>query len=183
MKDREKGSREAVLVGFMGAGKSSVGKILADRLNAEFIDVDETIERSAGRSVQEIFASLGEEEFREMERAAIRDVVSVPGRVVAAGGGAFLDEGNRLALSAYGPVFFLDVSCESVLERLSGDRSRPLLPGDEKRLRDLMEKRRPAYLLADFTVSADCRPASEVADGILDLLDRHPRPRREGESG
>lgn len=183
MRRREKGYREAVLVGFMGAGKSSVGKILADRLRSEFVDVDEMIERAAGRSVQEIFASLGEEAFREMEKAAVRDVVSVPGRVVAAGGGAFLDEGNRLALSAYGPVFFLDVSCESVLERLTADRSRPLMPGDEKRLRDLMEKRRPAYLLADFTVPADGRSASEVADGILDLLARHPRPRREREGG
>jgi shikimate kinase len=183
MRRWEKGPREAVLVGFMGAGKSSVGKILANRLCAEFVDVDEIIERAAGRSVQEIFASLGEDAFREMEKAAIRDVVSVSGRVVAAGGGAFLDEGNRMALSAYGPVFFLDVSCESVLERLSGDRSRPLLPGEEKRLRDLMGKRRPVYLLAGFTVPTDRRSASEVADGILDLLARHPRPQREGGSG
>ncbi|MBI5577200.1 MAG: shikimate kinase [Deltaproteobacteria bacterium] len=166
----EKGPREAVLVGFMGAGKTTVGKMLAKRLDAEFVDVDDLIEKAEGRSIREIFASPGEGAFRKMEKAAIRNVVSVPGRVIAAGGGAFLDEGNRLMLSAYGPVFFLDVSCESVLARLSGDRSRPLLPGEEKGLRELLEARRPFYLLADFTVPTGSRPAREVAEDILALL-------------
>lgn len=183
MSGRDKGFRGAVLVGFMGAGKSTVGKILADRLGAEFVDVDERIEKAAGSSIREIFASLGESAFRGMEKEAIRDAVSVSGRVVAAGGGAFLDEGNRRALAAYGPVFFLDVSCESVLERLSGDRSRPLLPGEANKMRDLMEKRRPAYRLADFTVATDRRTAPEIAEGILDLMARRPRARREGGNG
>ncbi|MBM2828468.1 MAG: shikimate kinase [Actinobacteria bacterium] len=183
MRRPEKGSREAVLIGFMGAGKSSVGKILATRLGAEFVDVDETIEKNAGRSIREVFVSFGEGEFREMEKAAVRDAVSVPGRVVAAGGGAYLDEGNRRALSAYGPVFFLDVSCESVLERLTGDRSRPLLPGEGEKMRDMIEKRRPAYRLADFTVATDGRSVSDVAEGIIDLLVHSDRPPRKAENG
>lgn len=175
--------RQAVLVGFMGAGKSSVGKVLAQRLGAEFVDVDERIESAAGRRIGEIFASCGEEAFREMEKAAIRDAVSAPGRVVAAGGGAFVDEANRRALKAYAPVFFLEVSVESVMERLSGDRSRPLFPGGREagKLRELMERRRPSYREADFTVPTDNRSVPDIADGILALLAGKPGARREGE--
>ena len=174
---------QAVLVGFMGAGKSSVGKILAERLAAEFFDVDERIEETAGKGIGEIFASYGEESFREMERAAVRDAVSVPGRVVAAGGGAFVDEANRRALKAYAPVIFLEVSVESVLERLSGDLSRPLFAGGEKAgtLRELMEKRRSSYEQADFRVPTDHRTVREIVDRILSLLTRNAGPRGEGE--
>ncbi len=183
MRPGGKSRRQAVLVGFMGAGKSSVGKIVAVRLAAEFVDVDERIEEAAGKSIGEIFASCGEETFREMERAAVRDAVSAPGRVVAAGGGAFVDESNRRALKAYAPVFFLEVSVESVLERLSGDLSRPLFPGamEAGRLRELMEKRRPAYEEADYRVSTDRRTVREIADRILSLLSRRAGPRGEGE--
>ncbi|MGE5700635.1 MAG: shikimate kinase [Deltaproteobacteria bacterium] len=171
-----------MLVGFMGAGKSSVGKVLAQRLGAEFVDVDERIESAAGRRIGEIFASCGEGAFREMEKAAIRDAVSAPGRVVAAGGGAFVDEANRRALKAYAPVFFLEVSVESVMERLSGDRSRPLFPAGREagKLRELMERRRPSYLEADFTVQTDNRSIPDIADGILALMARKPGARREG---
>jgi shikimate kinase len=166
----------------MGAGKSSVGKVLAQRLGAEFVDVDERIEETAGRRIGEIFVSRGEAAFREMEREAILDAVSAPGRVVAAGGGAFVDEANRRALKAYAPVFFLEVSVESVLERLSGDRSRPLFPGGKEavKLRELMERRRPSYQEADFTVSTDNRSVPEIAEHILSLLARRSAPRREG---
>jgi shikimate kinase len=177
--------RGVVLVGFMGAGKSSVGKVLAERLEAEFVDVDDRVERSAGRSIGEIFATEGEKAFRGMEKAAIREALSVSRRVVAVGGGAFLDEENRRLLKAYAPVAFLDVSWDSVIARLSGDRSRPLFPGgkEEGKLRDLMERRRPAYQEADFTVSTDNRPVSEVADAVSDLLARETCRGREGEGG
>jgi shikimate kinase len=169
----------------MGAGKSSVGKVLAERLGAEFVDVDERIEKAAGKSIGEIFASGGEGAFRGMERAAIRDAVSAPGRVVAAGGGAFVDEENRQALKAYAPVFFLDVSVESVLARLSGDRSRPLFPGEKATgaLREMMDRRRPAYREADFTLSTDDLAVREVADRIVALLARRPGPGRKGGRG
>jgi shikimate kinase len=167
----------------MGAGKSSVGKILAERIGAEFVDVDDRIEEASGKTIGEIFASRGEETFREMERAAIRDSVSAPGRVVAAGGGAFVDEANRRLLKAYAPVIFLDVSVESVVERLSGDRSRPLFAAekDAGTLREMMERRRPAYEEADFRVSTDGRSVPEVAARILVLLAHRPGPPRKGE--
>ena len=177
--------RGVVLVGFMGSGKTSVGKVLAERLDAEFVDVDDRVERLAGRSIGEIFASGGEKAFRGMEKAAIREALYVSGRVVAVGGGAFLDEENRRMLKAYGPVAFLDVSGDSVIARLSGDRSRPLFPGakEEDKLRDLMERRRPAYQEADFTVSTDDRSISEVADEVSGLLARKAGQVPEGEGG
>jgi shikimate kinase len=177
--------RGVVLVGFMGAGKSSVGRALGDRLAAEFVDVDDRVTASAGRSIAEIFATRGEAVFRKMEKAAIREAVSVRGRVVAVGGGAFLDEENRRLLKAYAPVAFLDVSWDTVAARLAGDRSRPLFPGgrEEGKLRDLMETRRPAYEEADFTVSTDNRPVSEIADEVSFLLARATGGGREGEGG
>lgn len=164
------GGGAAVFVGFMGAGKSSVGGEVARRLAAEFVDVDERIAEAAGRSVAEIFASVGEEAFRAMERAAIRDAVSRPGRVVAVGGGAFVDAGNRRLLKAYAPVCFLDVSVETVHGRLSGDRSRPLLPPDAKSTEELMARRAPSYAEADFRVSTEGRSVNEVADEVERIL-------------
>ena len=164
-------------MGFMGAGKSSVGRQLARRLGAEFIDVDDRIEADAGKTVEEIFSTEGEKTFRERERKAIRTIVSVPGRVIAAGGGAFLDGENRDRLKAYAPVIFLDVSPATALKRLAGDISRPLLSGEdrEKAVKELMERRRPAYLEADFRVSTENRPADRVADEVFRLLSREAK--------
>lgn len=166
--------RGAVLVGFMGAGKSSVGRALARKLGTEFIDVDDRIEAAAGRTIGDIFQREGEQAFREKEREAIRDAVSAPGRVIATGGGAFLDAANRRLLKAYAPVIFLEVSPSTALERLAGDTSRPLLQGEdrEKAVMELMEKRLPAYREADFRVSTENVPASRVAEHIFLLLGR-----------
>ncbi|UCD47046.1 MAG: shikimate kinase [Deltaproteobacteria bacterium] len=173
MRGRE-APRRAVLVGFMGAGKSSVGKELARRLGAEFVDVDDRIEAGAGRPIAEIFSLEGEQAFREREREAIRDAVAVPGRVIATGGGAFLDGDNRERLKAYAPVIFLDVSPATALERLAGDTSRPLLSGGDREnaVKELMERRRPAYREADFQVSTENRTADGVAEEVFLLLTR-----------
>lgn len=166
--------RGAVLVGFMGAGKSSVGKELARRLKGEFVDVDDRIEADAGKSVGEIFAAEGEGAFRKRERRAIRDAVSVPGRVIATGGGAFQDAANRRLLKAYAPVVFLDVSPATVVRRLARDASRPLLSGEdrEKTVTELLTRRRRTYLEADFRVSTEHRTPREVAAKVFALLCR-----------
>lgn len=163
-----------VLVGFMGAGKSSVGRLLARRLGAEFVDVDRRIEAAAGKRIEEIFSTEGEQAFREWERKAIREAVSVPGRVIATGGGAFLDGDNRNLLKAYAPVVFLDVSPATALDRLAGDTSRPLLSGEdrEKAVTELMERRLPAYQEADFRVSTENLPADRVAEKVFLLISR-----------
>lgn len=186
-----------VLVGFMGSGKTSVGREIARRIGAPFEDIDERIEGAVGMTVGEIFASRGEPAFRALEKRAIRDAVAVPGRVVATGGGAFVDEENRKVLKEYAAVAFLDVSRESVAARLSEDASRPLLPGGspglsdserDLRIDELMRLRRPAYEMADFTVPTDGRTVEEVADSVLALLraggrDRGPSRSVEGGTG
>ncbi len=161
-----------VLVGFMGSGKSSVGRELARRTGAEFVDVDARIERKAGREIRVLFAEEGEAAFRVREKAALVDVLSVKGRVVAAGGGAFLDEGNRRMMKAYAPVVFLEVKAETVLRRLERDAKRPLLQGADREsvVRDLLEKRTPEYRRADHTVPADDLTAKEIAGRIIELL-------------
>jgi shikimate kinase len=178
-------SRGAVLVGFMGAGKSSVGKALARRLRTEFLDVDERIMADMGKTVAEIFATEGEQAFRKRESMAIRDAVSVPGRVIATGGGSFLDDDNRKRLKAYGPVVFLDISPATALARLGRDTSRPLLPGvdREKAVTELMESRRPAYLQADFRVSTENRTPARVAEEVFLLLSRKVRGAQAGRTG
>ena len=184
MKSRET-SRGAVLVGFMGAGKSSVGKALARRLRAEFLDVDERIMAEMGKTVAEIFATEGERAFRKRESMAIRDAVSVPGRVIATGGGSFLDEDNRKRLKAYAPVVFLDISPATVLARLGRDASRPLLSAEdrEKAVKELMESRRPAYLQADFRVSTENQTPARVAEEVFLLLSRKVRGAQAGRTG
>ena len=178
-------SRGAVLVGFMGAGKSSVGKALARRLRTEFLDVDERIMADMGKTVAEIFATEGEQAFRKRESMAIRDAVSVPGRVIATGGGSFLDDDNRKRLKAYAPVVFLDISPATALARLGRDTSRPLLPGvdREKAVTELMESRRPAYLQADFRVSTENRTPARVAEEVFLLLSRNVRGAPAGRTG
>ena len=178
-------SRGAVLVGFMGAGKSSVGKALARRLRTEFLDVDERIMADMGKTVAEIFATEGEQAFRKRESMAIRDAVSVPGRVIATGGGSFLDDDNRKRLKAYAPVVFLDISPATALARLGRDTSRPLLPGvdREKAVTELMESRRPAYLQADFRVSTENRTPARVAEEVFLLLSRKVQGAQAGRTG
>jgi shikimate kinase len=171
---RRTGFPGVVLVGFMGSGKSSVGVELARRVGAEFVDVDAWIERASGREIRELFAVEGEDAFRLREKAALREILSVKGRVVATGGGAFMDEGNRALLKGYGPVVYLEAMPETILHRLSGDSDRPLLRGgDRERVaRDLLERRIPGYRKADFTVPTDDRTVPEVAGRIVELLSK-----------
>jgi len=166
-----------VLVGFMGSGKTSVGRELARKLGADFVDVDERIERAAGKPIRDIFSAEGEPAFREREKAALREALSVPGRVVATGGGAFLDEGNRALLSAYAPVVYLEARAETLLARLPGNSDRPLLRGDDRGrvVRDLLARRLPGYRKADHTVVTDGLTVEEVANRVVKWLTKTER--------
>jgi len=181
--------RGLVLVGFMGSGKTSIGREISGRLGAEFLDLDDRIERFAGMSVREIFATRGEPAFREMEREAIREAVSVAGRVIATGGGAFQTEENRRLLKGYAPVVFLDVTPGGVVSRLPEDRTRPLLPGNgtggEQEIVNMIKARRPAYEQADLTVKTDGSTVSMVADQVLERIGCGPvqDSGREGSEG
>lgn len=163
-----------VLVGFMGSGKSSVGQELARRFGAPFVDVDAWIESAAGCRIRELFAREGETAFREREKAALREVLSVKGCVIATGGGAFIDEENRVLLRSYAPVVYLDAAVDTLLGRLAADLGRPLLRGGDREevVRELLSRRAPVYRTADVTVPTDGRTVEEVAGQVADWIDR-----------
>jgi shikimate kinase/hydroxypyruvate isomerase len=157
-----------VLLGFMGTGKSAVGRILARRLGRPFVEMDAEIERRAGRGIPEIFASEGEAAFRAMERAWVREQADRPGRVIATGGGVVLDPANLEDLGRHGVLVCLTASFETLRTRLGGDRSRPLLEGGRAdRLAELLESRRPLYEAIRLRVDTTGRTPDEVADEVL----------------
>lgn len=160
--------KNIVLCGFMGCGKSTVGKLLAKRRGMDFVDMDSYIEVETGRTVSDIFAADGEAAFRALEHAACVTLGGKSDLVIATGGGAVLRADNVEALARGGTIVFLDVSEACVLERLKGDTTRPLLQRKDKEaaVHALMSERAPLYAeAADVSVNAD-GDADAVADAI-----------------
>jgi shikimate kinase len=160
-------SRAVFLVGFMGAGKTSVGSSLARRLGWSFEDLDDRIQSRAGRSVPEIFRDLGEAEFRRLEDAALRELLAELGagpRVVALGGGAFAQPENVALLGSAGVhMIFLDAPAAELFRRCEQEqRERPLLR-DAEQFRELYEQRRSSYLKASCRIDTACKSIDEVA--------------------
>lgn len=162
---------KVVMVGAPGAGKSKVGRIIAERLGVEFRDTDKDIAAVAGKRVSDIFVEDGEAAFREMERAAVRTAIAEHDGVLALGGGAVTDEGTR-ELLADCSVAFIDVTLAEAVRRIDLKGGRPLLMGNIRgKLKALMDARRPLYEeVATVTVHSDGRPAEEVAADILTAL-------------
>jgi len=158
--------QSVVLIGLMGAGKSTVGRLLAERLGVEFIDLDREIEQAEGRPIAAIFDAVGEAGFREIETIALRQLAGRSAAVVATGGGTPVDNDNRQRLAALGRVVWLDVSTAVAVRRTAGS-VRPLLSGDSpaERLEALRSERLPAYAWADLKVNADL-PAEAVVSEI-----------------
>ena len=162
-----------VLVGPMGAGKSSIGRRLADRLGLIFVDADTAIEQATGASVTLIFEMEGEAGFRARESAVLAELCAQRERVIATGGGAVLDPDNRHRLAASGFVVYLRTGIERQLERLERDRTRPLLkaPDRRARLETLATQRNPLYEdVADLIYDSDHASVTTAADGLLALL-------------
>jgi shikimate kinase len=157
------------LVGFMGSGKTTVGRALAALMGWRFVDLDQLIEAREGRSIREIFETHGEAEFRRIEHDAIVACREMIDTVVALGGGAFIAEANRALVGALGPSVWLDCPLDVCLDRLGSDHSRPLLRGREE-MRELLSHRRPFYQLADLTIQTGDRPAQEYAAEIAARL-------------
>ncbi|HEY0447420.1 MAG TPA: shikimate kinase [Allosphingosinicella sp.] len=164
--------RSIVLVGLMGVGKSTVGRRLAKRLALDFVDSDEEIERAAARSVSEIFASFGEASFRDGERRVIARLIDGPPKVIATGGGAFLNEDTRALILRRCIAVWLDADLEVLAERVSRRDQRPLLKGKEplEVLRDLAEVRRPVYAEAHLHVRSQPAPHERAVERILEAL-------------
>jgi len=157
-----------VLVGFMGAGKTTVGRALARRLGWDFVDLDESIEAEAGESVARLFEREGEAAFRARElRAALATARPGP-RVVAAGGGAWARRDTREALQAGARSVWLRAPLAALLARLPADGRRPLA-GNRETMRALLTEREPSYRLADAVVDADAPPA-DVVGRIVEAL-------------
>ncbi|HBN95223.1 MAG TPA: hypothetical protein DDZ66_02895 [Firmicutes bacterium] len=158
-----------VLTGFMGSGKTHVGKTLATAMSLDFVDLDDRIVQETGQSITEIFASRGEETFRSFERRIFLDQLLCPGSmVVATGGGTLLQEGILEAVHGAGAlVIYLDVSLEVALQRIGGDSNRPMLKGGVKETRKLFERRQPLYeAVADLKVCGHGEVA-QIVDTIM----------------
>jgi shikimate kinase len=164
--------RSVVLIGFMAAGKTEVGRALASRLDYEFCDTDDMVTTASGRSVDEIFAAEGEDGFRALERDAVVRAAARPGRVIACGGGAILSVRNYGVLKGAGPICYLRTSAEEIIARLGRGDGRPLLGGDPaEAVPRLLSERAPAYeTAADLVVDTDGRAPGEVAGEIAERL-------------
>lgn len=161
--------RNIFLVGPMGAGKSTVGRQLSRALKKRFVDSDKAIEERTGASISLIFDVEGEDGFRRREQAMIEELTALDDVVLATGGGAVLDEGNRANLMSRGFVVYLCAPVGLLVERTSRDRSRPLLQTDdlEARVKELLEQRDPVYRqVADAVVQTDRRSARHVVREI-----------------
>jgi shikimate kinase len=157
------------LVGFMGAGKTTVGQVLAKVLEYDFIDLDNAIALQAGKSVQQIFLELGEAEFRWLETEAIRSCRNLVSSVVALGGGAYVSQENRDLLRGIGKTIWLKCPLEVCLQRISADKSRPVL-GTQEAMRTLLDKRIDSYSQADYVVNSAELPPEQLANAIVRLL-------------
>jgi shikimate kinase len=167
-------SRAIFLVGFMGAGKSAVGRVLADRLGWRFDDLDERIEAREQRPIAQIFRESEETAFRQSEHAALRQLITEleggPG-IVALGGGAFVQPDNLAVLQEAGAItVFLDGPVEELFLRCHGEPVERPLRGDERAFRELFEARRPAYMTASVRIETAGKTVMAVVDAIAGRL-------------
>lgn len=171
--------RNLVLIGLMGAGKSTVGRLLAERLNRPFADTDAIVEEEAGLSVAEVFAQHGERAFRDLESEAVRRVSALRGQVIAVGGGAVSTPGNATQLRMSGDLVLLDADPAVLSGRVAGDAaSRPMVADADDvtaRLAELRRRRDADYAgAASCTVRTDGRTPEEVTAEILDWAAHQP---------
>ncbi|MCM3704550.1 MULTISPECIES: shikimate kinase [Cytobacillus] len=160
------------LIGFMGSGKTTIGKELAACLNQEVIDTDEEIVKRENKNINDIFAQHGEEFFRSLESKILNEMDDREG-VITTGGGIVIKPENRKRLSETGIVFFLYASPEEIFKRIEKDQTRPLLKGDKKRLiHELYEKRMPLYKeTAHVIIDTTNKDKAEIIQEIIDCLE------------
>jgi len=171
---KKEGKPNLYLVGFMGTGKSAVGRSVAQRLDYDFIDSDHEIERIEGRTIPEIFESEGEAGFRKMERAFVEAGHRSTGMVVSCGGGLVIEPGMLELVRSKGLVTCLLASAETIYERTMRNENRPLLKSDDPmaRIRELLAAREPIYRQAGTEVLTDGRSISDIVGHVVRIYKR-----------
>ncbi|MFT5466769.1 MAG: shikimate kinase [Verrucomicrobiales bacterium] len=174
-KDRET-PRNVILIGYMGTGKTSVGRRIADSLGFKFVDTDELIEQKAGEPIPAIFEIRGETSFRDLETEALRSAAAGQDLVISTGGGIVLREENREIIADAGYCIWLKAGAEAIFERVSGNENRPLLRTENPRatIDKMLTEREPLYeATADFVVTTDGLNIDEVTYGICESVRVH----------
>ena len=153
-----------VLVGFMGTGKTSIGKRLATQLRMPYVDTDDIIEQDSGRRISDIFAEDGETAFRELESEAVRKASKLDNHIISTGGGVVLKETNMVELKRNGIIFCLTATAEEIYQRVRHQSHRPLLqtPDPLGKIKSMLEERHPYYAKADYMVETTQRSFGEV---------------------
>lgn len=168
------GRRNVILTGFMGAGKTTVGRAYANQFQIPFADTDAMIEKEAGITISQIFKTVGEEDFRRMETSVLQKLLKdKQEKIISAGGGLPLRKENQSLLKQLGIVALLSIKPETALKRLLGDDSRPLLcgPDAKERIENLLYRREPIYRkTADIILEADDREALKIAVELAERI-------------
>ena len=169
--------RPVVLVGLMGVGKSTVGRRLARRLGLDFVDSDAAIEDASGYSAAEVFERFGEQDFRDGERRLVARLIDGAVKVIATGGGAYVDPRTRELLNERAITVWLDAPVEVLAERTSRRDTRPLLRNDDPKgtLERLNDERRPSYAEAHIHVKSSEGPHADVVERIVAAIEDHLR--------
>ena len=162
-----------VLVGFMGTGKSVVGRVIAQKLEFHFIDTDDVIEQTSKAKISDIFAEHGEDYFRDLESQAVKSVALMKNQVIATGGGVVLRSSNIDLLRTGGPIFCLNATPKAIWDRVRSSQSRPLLRGPDplKKIETLLDKRAPYYALADHQIETTGVSVDRVANEIISYIE------------
>ena len=167
--------KNIVLIGLMGAGKSSVGMKLADLLTYEFLDTDNIIETQQGQSINDIFATHGELSFRKLENSVISDLGNLENKIISTGGGSVENIENLNVLKVNGFIVYLKASPEGLFERIKNQTNRPLLQNENplNTLQILLERREKNYLLADYVVDTMGKDVDAVAREIIKVYNEN----------
>ncbi|MEO2068005.1 MAG: shikimate kinase [Desulfurobacteriaceae bacterium] len=159
-----------ILVGFMGSGKSTIGKLLSERLFLPFLDLDEEILKRTGMTIPTIFSKFGEDTFRELERETLLELLSAKECIISTGGGAPVYKDNMDKINESAVSVYLKAEFETLWDRISKDSNRPLVSLGKEKVRELFEKRKPFYEKAKIKVRTDIYSPSETVDKILQEL-------------
>ncbi|MGI9354240.1 MAG: shikimate kinase [Rhizobiaceae bacterium] len=164
--------RSIVLVGIMGVGKSTIGKRMAQYLDIEFVDADKEIEKAAGMSIEDIFDQFGEEAFRSGEKKVIKRLMGEGQKILATGGGAFMNEDIRADIAEGGVSVWLDADLDILMKRVQRRSDRPLLKEEDPEavMKKLLDERNPIYALADVKIESRTVSRDVIAGELVDLL-------------